>query len=203
MHNNNKKNKLVFFYPLSFTPRFNSNSTCHFAITLKTFRRDIYRPITGHDRLFGQSPIESPPLHLKFNIPSQLLASSGSRRTCLYQHLSFVLTNVEPRIRETLALYAMQLYGESGGRAFELKADAEDVETHLMQESQGWSTTTTTSSCDDHECSICLETLLCDEESVELHDCCHVFHKVCVWRWIWNKTSCPLCRFPIYKRPKF
>ncbi|CAG7878892.1 unnamed protein product [Brassica rapa] len=88
-----------------------------------TFRGDVYRPLTGKERLFGQTQLD-PPLQLKFDIPSKLLAS-GSVETCL-QHVSLVLKHVETRVLETMVLYAIQLFGESQGRTFELKANAED-----------------------------------------------------------------------------
>ncbi|KAJ4908774.1 RING/U-box superfamily protein [Raphanus sativus] len=191
----------VFYYPVSFSPRLRSN--CRFSITLKTFRRDVYRHTTGKERLFGQTLLD-PPLPLKFDIPSKLLAS-GSAETCL-QHVSIVLKHVETRVLETVVLYAIQLFGESQGRTFELQANAEDVELHLMEESKGWTTRVPTKSIDVSvkECSICIEDLSdVDEESIVLHDCSHVFHKVCLLQWIWSKSSCPLCRHPIYcRKPK-
>lgn len=196
-----QNNRRVFFYPISFSPRFHSNSASHFSITLETFRRDIYRPIAGKERLFGQTSLGRP-LQLKFEIPSEFLATSDVE-TCR-RHVSFVLADVEPRIREILVLYGIQLIGESRGRASELKADAEDVEYHLMEEIKGWTTCIPAKSITPvNECTICLEELCDDEESIETHDCCHVFHKVCLWRWIRTKSSCPLCRHPIYSRPKF
>lgn len=89
----------------------------------------------------------------------------------------------------------------------ELRANAEDVELHLMEESKGWTTSCipkSKSMNSVHECSICLEDHICDEEAIELQDCFHVFHKTCLWRWIWTKSICPLCRHPIdaTKRPK-
>ncbi|EOA21605.1 hypothetical protein CARUB_v10002017mg [Capsella rubella] len=134
-----KSRRVFFFYPSSFSPRFHSNSTSRFAITLKTFRRDIYRPITGKERLFGQTSL-GPWVQLKFKIPSEFLAACDVD-TCR-QHLSLVLA---------------------------------DVEYHLMD----------------------------DEESIVTHDCCHVFHKLCLWRWIRTNSTCPFCRHPIYSRPKF
>ncbi|CAA7031966.1 unnamed protein product [Microthlaspi erraticum] len=149
-----QNNRRIFFYPLSFSPRSHSSSSCRFSITLRSFRRDIYRPITGKERLFGQTPLD-PPRHLRFDIPSEFIASDIVR--CRRQVTRF-LKDVEPRIRETLVLYAIQLYGESGGRAFKLKADAEDVELHLMEESKGWSTTCISKSIDPvSECIICLD----------------------------------------------
>ncbi|CAN6805350.1 unnamed protein product [Brassica oleracea] len=85
-------------------------------------------------------------------------------------------------------------------RTFELKANAEDVELHLMEESKGWRTSIPKSINEPvKECSICFEDLSdVDEESIELHDCSNEFHKVCLFQWIWSKSSCPLCRHPIY-----
>lgn len=157
-------------------------------------------PSPVKERLFGQTQLD-PPLQLKFDIPSKLLAS-GSVETCL-QHVSLFLKHVETRVLETLVLYAIQLFGESLGRTFELEANAEDVELHLMEESKGWTTRVPTKSINVSvkECSICIEDLSdVDEEAIVLHDCSHVFHKVCLLRWIWSKSSCPLCRHPIYCR---
>ncbi|XP_010423463.1 PREDICTED: putative RING-H2 finger protein ATL35 [Camelina sativa] len=198
-----KSPRVFFFYPISFSPRSHSISASRFVITLKTFRRDLYRPITGKERLFGQTSL-GPSVQIKFEIPSEFLASSNVE-TCR-RHVSLVLANVEPRIREILVLYGIQLIGESRGRPFELKADAEDVEYHLMEESKGWTTSTCipkSTTTPVEECTICLEDLCDDEKTVVAHDCCHVFHKLCLWRWIWTKSTCPLCRHPIYSRPEF
>ncbi|CAH8292862.1 unnamed protein product [Eruca vesicaria subsp. sativa] len=131
-----KKQKKVFYYPITFTPR--NRSKCRGSITLKTFRRDVYRPITGKDRLFGQTQINPQLQQLKFDIPSKLLAS-GSVETCL-QHVSLVLKHVELVVLETFVLYTIQLFGESQGRTFEFEANVEHVELHLMEESKGWRT---------------------------------------------------------------
>ncbi|VVB13339.1 unnamed protein product [Arabis nemorensis] len=131
-----QNNRRVFFYPVSFSPR--NHSSSRLIVTLKSFRRDIYRPITGNERLFGQTSLDPPLQQLTFEIPSEFLAS-GSLERCLGQ-VSQALKRVEQRIREILVLYAIQLNGESKGRAFELTANAEDVELHLMEESKGWTT---------------------------------------------------------------
>ncbi|KAI3922586.1 hypothetical protein MKX01_006275 [Papaver californicum] len=50
---------------------------------------------------------------------------------------------------------------------------------------------------DDEECSVCLSGLEEGDETRTL-PCFHVFHKVCVGRWLdlFGKT-CPLCRFSV------
>lgn len=41
------------------------------------------------------------------------------------------------------------------------------------------------------ECSICYEDLII--EVVEL-ECKHIYHKVCIDKWLQDHTTCPLCR---------
>ncbi|GAV68439.1 zf-RING_2 domain-containing protein [Cephalotus follicularis] len=49
----------------------------------------------------------------------------------------------------------------------------------------------------EHECSVCL-TQFKPESQINLLSCGHMFHKVCLEKWLnyWNLT-CPLCRTPL------
>ncbi|KAL1531248.1 E3 ubiquitin-protein ligase RHA2A-like [Salvia divinorum] len=48
----------------------------------------------------------------------------------------------------------------------------------------------------DESCAICLNSLRKSSHVWELSNCCHVFHKHCLERWLAydNKLTCPLCR---------
>ncbi|XP_048134141.1 E3 ubiquitin-protein ligase RHA1B-like [Rhodamnia argentea] len=59
-------------------------------------------------------------------------------------------------------------------------------------------------------CAVCLSQLREDDEVRELRNCCHVFHRECIDRWVDhdghqdhdhdhddNHKSCPLCRAPL------
>ncbi|GLT51135.1 hypothetical protein SLA2020_245650 [Shorea laevis] len=50
---------------------------------------------------------------------------------------------------------------------------------------------------DEHDCSVCL-TQFEPESEVNCLSCGHLFHKVCLEKWLnyWNIT-CPLCRTPL------
>ncbi|KAI4312998.1 hypothetical protein MLD38_037780 [Melastoma candidum] len=62
-------------------------------------------------------------------------------------------------------------------------------------------------------CAVCLGQLSEDDEVRELRNCCHVFHRDCIDRWVdhdddhhlhdqddhGNRKSCPLCRTPLLK----
>jgi len=43
-------------------------------------------------------------------------------------------------------------------------------------------------------CTICLELLLDDLQATQ---CGHVFHRLCIYRWFDQKSSCPNCKSPI------
>lgn len=44
------------------------------------------------------------------------------------------------------------------------------------------------------ECSICLGELEEGERCCTLAACRHEFHKECIYRWLANRNTCPLCR---------
>ncbi|KAG2717755.1 hypothetical protein I3760_03G191000 [Carya illinoinensis] len=51
-------------------------------------------------------------------------------------------------------------------------------------------------------CAVCLNGLSKEDEIRELRNCCHVFHRECIDRWVDgarddNHTTCPLCRAPL------
>ena len=49
------------------------------------------------------------------------------------------------------------------------------------------------------ECVICVEDFIENQETIVL-PCGHYYHKPCVSRWLWNKTTCPLCNYDIIAR---
>ncbi|XP_047944665.1 brassinosteroid-responsive RING protein 1-like [Salvia hispanica] len=48
----------------------------------------------------------------------------------------------------------------------------------------------------DESCAVCLNSLRKSSHVWELRNCCHVFHKHCLERWLAydNKLTCPVCR---------
>lgn len=48
-------------------------------------------------------------------------------------------------------------------------------------------------------CAVCLNELGCRDKVWELHNCCHVFHRRCLDRWLDHDEhkTCPLCRAPL------
>ncbi|KAJ7955361.1 E3 ubiquitin-protein ligase RHA1B [Quillaja saponaria] len=51
-------------------------------------------------------------------------------------------------------------------------------------------------------CCVCLNHLRMDDQVRELRNCCHVFHKECIDRWLDHDVdnhnpTCPLCRAPL------
>lgn len=53
-------------------------------------------------------------------------------------------------------------------------------------------------------CAVCLSQLRDQDEVRELRNCCHVFHRDCIDRWVdhdhehdENHSTCPLCRAPL------
>lgn len=48
----------------------------------------------------------------------------------------------------------------------------------------------------DDSCAVCLNELRKNSQVWELTNCCHVFHKQCLERWLCydNRLTCPLCR---------
>ncbi|KAL7096193.1 hypothetical protein ACP275_10G067500 [Erythranthe tilingii] len=49
---------------------------------------------------------------------------------------------------------------------------------------------------DDSSCAVCLDGLRKSSHVWELSNCCHVFHKHCLERWLAydSRLTCPLCR---------
>ncbi|OIV94916.1 hypothetical protein TanjilG_22113 [Lupinus angustifolius] len=46
-------------------------------------------------------------------------------------------------------------------------------------------------------CAVCLYEFEADEEIRRLTNCCHIFHKGCLDRWIgYDQRTCPMCRTP-------
>lgn len=51
---------------------------------------------------------------------------------------------------------------------------------------------------EDIVCAVCLNLFEKDDEIRELCNCCHVFHRNCLDRWIDQRhDTCPLCRCPL------
>lgn len=48
-------------------------------------------------------------------------------------------------------------------------------------------------------CAVCLNDLFCEDEVWDLRNCCHIFHKRCLDRWLDHDEykTCPLCRAPL------
>ncbi|GLJ55465.1 hypothetical protein SUGI_1190920 [Cryptomeria japonica] len=47
----------------------------------------------------------------------------------------------------------------------------------------------------DYECAVCLSSFEEDDEIRELCNCCHIFHKNCLDKWLdHDQNTCPLCR---------
>ncbi|KAA0035774.1 E3 ubiquitin-protein ligase RNF181-like protein [Cucumis melo var. makuwa] len=47
------------------------------------------------------------------------------------------------------------------------------------------------------DCSICLDELSCEKREVIRIPCGHVYHESCIFKWLKNHNSCPLCRKPL------
>jgi RING-H2 zinc finger protein RHA1 len=56
-------------------------------------------------------------------------------------------------------------------------------------------------------CAVCLNQLGMQDEVRELRNCCHVFHRECIDRWVDrdhdNHMTCPLCRAPLLTSSQF
>lgn len=49
-------------------------------------------------------------------------------------------------------------------------------------------------------CAVCLYEFEADDEIRRLTNCCHIFHKGCLDRWMgYDQKTCPLCRTPFLK----
>lgn len=56
-------------------------------------------------------------------------------------------------------------------------------------------------------CAVCLNQLSMQDEVRELRNCCHVYHRECIDRWVDrdhdNHMACPLCRAPLLTSSQF
>lgn len=56
-------------------------------------------------------------------------------------------------------------------------------------------------------CAVCLNQLSMQDEVRELRNCCHVYHRECIDRWVDrdhdNHMTCPLCRAPLLTSSQF
>ncbi|XP_057815975.2 brassinosteroid-responsive RING protein 1 [Cryptomeria japonica] len=51
---------------------------------------------------------------------------------------------------------------------------------------------------EDFVCPICLSSFQGDDEIRELYNCCHIFHRNCLDKWIdQHQDGCPVCRSPL------
>ncbi|GLJ14557.1 hypothetical protein SUGI_0235640 [Cryptomeria japonica] len=51
---------------------------------------------------------------------------------------------------------------------------------------------------EDFVCAVCLRSFEEDDEIRELCNCCHIFHRNCLDKWIdVNEDTCPFCRCPL------
>ncbi|MCL7021993.1 hypothetical protein MKW94_013319 [Papaver nudicaule] len=75
----------------------------------------------------------------------------------------------------------------------------EKIDQERASESTESEVATSCNRSDEEECSVCLSGLKDSDETRTL-PCLHVFHEVCVGRWLdlFGKT-CPLCRFSVEK----
>lgn len=46
-------------------------------------------------------------------------------------------------------------------------------------------------------CGVCQKEIETGDEDVKSMGCPHRFHGFCIWRWLTEKKSCPLCRHPL------
>lgn len=46
-------------------------------------------------------------------------------------------------------------------------------------------------------CGVCQEEMDGGDEDVKSMGCKHRFHGFCIWRWLMERKSCPLCRHPL------
>ena len=51
-------------------------------------------------------------------------------------------------------------------------------------------------------CSICIEDIYKDSKIIKLDNCNHIYHELCLYKWIYKNNTCPLCRKEIYSIPK-
>jgi len=48
------------------------------------------------------------------------------------------------------------------------------------------------------ECCICLDEFK-NRSKVSRIECCHVFHKKCIEKWLLERAVCPLCKFDVFE----
>ncbi|GLJ27625.1 hypothetical protein SUGI_0542100 [Cryptomeria japonica] len=54
---------------------------------------------------------------------------------------------------------------------------------------------------EDFVCAVCLRSFEEDDEIRELRNCCHIFHRNCLDKWIDNnQDTCPVCRCALYRQ---
>ena len=49
-------------------------------------------------------------------------------------------------------------------------------------------------------CSICLEKI--EKKDCSITECNHTFHTKCLMKWSSNNSTCPVCRFELFKSDK-
>lgn len=49
---------------------------------------------------------------------------------------------------------------------------------------------------EEDRCSVCLEDM--SPGIIAISDCGHTFHDMCIYNWLSEKSSCPLCRAPVH-----
>ncbi|CAA7025849.1 unnamed protein product [Microthlaspi erraticum] len=121
---------------------------------------------------------------LEHNIPKQFLVS---KETCI-DHVMIVLSEMHlpPSIQERLVQYISteSVKFRSGGGGGGLKIDVKvEVKEERGEKRQVMAT----------DCQICLTDLYSAGSRMELN-CCHVFHRDCVMKWLKRNPSCPICR---------
>jgi len=57
------------------------------------------------------------------------------------------------------------------------------------------------SSCEDAECSICLNDIFEGDAVRRLPGCSHTFHKSCIDLWVLRRADCPLCKCKVVASP--
>ncbi|GLJ55456.1 hypothetical protein SUGI_1190780 [Cryptomeria japonica] len=56
---------------------------------------------------------------------------------------------------------------------------------------------------EDFVCAVCLISFKEDDEIRELCNCSHIFHRICLDKWIdKHEDTCPLCRCPLLPPPE-